>query len=201
MFTALQLADELKAIGEAEVAVGNPFAVDGMAPLGATDAAAITFSIPQNVNALTAGVTGDVPHEATVTPGAPILRIPLVLGDPDLYALISPWGQKGFGHSRRKRVTEMSLILIPQMEMTDTDPPTLGYDGTTWTPAAPEHMLTIWRGFFTFGDLTYNPADGGKTTVEATFHAMWAKSVNVPEGQKIATIGNPVAQGVTAFRL
>src|SRR4051812_38576771 len=98
------LTEALQAIGVAEVFVGDPLvtpsATTGMKSLGATEGN-ITVSLPQEQNRLTAPeLTGGVTHQATTTLGEVLARVPVIMGDPTLYARISPTGNASGGFSR-----------------------------------------------------------------------------------------------------
>lgn len=199
--TGFVLTDQLKNLGTCEVFIGSPFVSAGLTPIGFIDGSDIRVNLGERINALTTDVTGGAAHEATVTPEEPTVSFDLVLGDDALYAKIRATGLKGAGHSRRKPVATTSLVIVPHIEMTTADPPVITYATATWTPAAPKHALWLWRGYFTCGEKAYSPQSGGKTTAPVTFHGMWNKTANTPEGQKIYTIGDPAAQGVTGLAI
>lgn len=58
--------------------------------------------------------------------------------------------------------------------------------------AIPAHALWIWRASLGFGELGFGVEDGGREIVECTAQAMFSLNAAVPEGMKLAALGNPV---------
>jgi len=209
--TPFQLQDALRAVGVARVFVGDPFTVDGMEALGASEGE-IEVNIPEELNRLTAPeLTGGITHQATVTLGEVTIVVPLIMGDPALWAKVSAYGSgAGGGHSIPQNVVTTSVAFVPLSELGGG----LSYDGTTWTraagngvaaatgePAEPRNAIWLWRAVPSNPGFRSRYEDGGKVIQPVTFTAMWAQAEGIPEGHKVYTRGNPVAHGVTAFRL
>ena len=189
-----QLQAALDAIGDGELFIGNPFQVDGlgMASLGMFEGE-LRLEGGWNVNALTTERTGGAIHQATVTPGDIAIVGSIVIGDSDMWAKVSPTGTTGIGHSAPQPVVEQSVLLIPRRELP------ISYAGgppKVWTPAAPENAVWLWRAFIARGNIPFRLAEGGKAVTDIRITPMWYGGANVPDGQKLLTIGDPVAQGV-----
>lgn len=198
--TPFSLASALKAIGVAEVFVGDPLTTGGMSSLGATEGT-ISFEAPQTLNPLTAPeLTGEAAHQATVVYGAVRVTVPLILGDPTIFAKISPTGSKSAGNSVPQKVFETSVLIIPRAELGGG----LSNTGSNWTRtagngvaaatgvgAAPQNAIWMWRATPTFAALPFSYGNGGKVITEVTFTAMF--DVSKPEGHKLYTIGDPTA--------
>lgn len=197
------LSAALAAVGVAEVFIGDPFTNGGMSSLGAVEGT-ITVNVPQETNPLTAPeLTGGVGHQATTTLGDVNVVVPVILGDPAVFAKISPTGLASGGHSIPQKVIETSVLIIPRAEVGgslnwDTVAPgwarTAGNGVAAGTSAAggavaPKNAIWLWRAYPTFGGLPYSYGNGGKVIVEVTFHAMFFAAN--PEGHKVYTIGDP----------
>lgn len=199
------LAEALRAMGVAEVFIGDPLVAPsdptGMKSLGATEGA-ITFAAPQVLNNLTAPeLTGEVPHQSTTTLGAVTITAPVIFGDPLLWARLSPTSTASGGISRPVKVTETSVLLIPREEVGGG----LEYAVGGWTrtagngvaaagpgpAAAPKNAVWLWRATITMGEVPYAYPNGGKVIVTVTFTGMFDGTK--PEGHKVYTIGDPRA--------
>jgi hypothetical protein len=204
MISPFTLSEAIAAIGVAEVFIGDPMTDDGMISLGATEGT-IEFTPTQAMNPLTAPeLTGNVPHQAVATLDQVMIKCSVILGDPDLYAKISPWGAKGGGHSNPQKVAETSVLLIPRGEVGGG----LDWDAGAGTPqwvrtagngvaaatgaqAAPVNAVWLWRAYPMFEALPFQYGNGGKILVPVTFTAMF--DATKPEGHKVYTIGDPRA--------
>lgn len=200
------LAEAIRAMGVAEVFVGDPTVADGMVSLGATEGE-IGVEITEGTNALTAPeLTGGIVHQATTTIESAIITVPLIMGDPDLWARISATGEKGGGHSTPQPVAETSVLVIPRRELggglaNATGLPAAwtrtagnGVAGGVGAEFAPENAVWLWRAFPMRGRVPFRYAEGGKVITEVRFTAMI--DVSKPEGQMVFTIGDPTAQGI-----
>lgn len=197
MINAFALTQALQAIGDAEVLVGNPLVVAGMAPLGLIEGD-ITLETGYNINRLTTERTGDVAHQAQLTPGQVALTFSIALGDTALWAKITGTGAKGMGASAPVSVQETSALLIPKKELGTG----LAYNGTAYsgTPGvAPVNAIWLWRCFVTHGPIGYRYGEGGKALADVRIEAMW--DATKPEGQKVYTVGDPIAQAIPLVRL
>lgn len=208
MISPFTLTAALTAMGVAEVYLGDPMTSGGMTSLGAVEGT-ITVNAPQTLNPLTAPeLTGEVAHQSTVTFGAVTVTIPVILGDPAIFAKISPTGKKSGGNSIPQKVLETSVLIIPRGEVggsLDWDIP-----GTQWVrtagngvlaavgaAAAPKNAVWLWRAFASFGALPYSYGNGGKVITEVVFTAMF--DATKPEDHKIFTIGDPRTVTPTAI--
>lgn len=200
MITQFAFNALLKAIGVAEVFVGDPFTVGGMLPLGATEGE-IRGEISYSNNNLTAPErTGGIPHQSQVNLDTANIIVPLIIGDPDLWEKIMPTGEKGGGYSSFQQPEYTTVLVVPRSEMSAGG--TLGYAGgppKVWTPAAPQNALWLWRAFPTPGNIPYRFADGGKVISEVRFTGMFDAAR--PEGHKVFTIGDPVPAGITTLAI
>lgn len=192
------LTQALQAMGVAEILIGDPLVASGLTSLGAVEGT-VEFGVSQNTNPLTAPeLTGDTAHASTTTLGEVTARASVIMGDVTLYSKISPWGSKSGGHSVPQNVLTTSVVIMPRAELGGG----LAYDGTTWTrtagngvaaatgaAAAPKNTIWIWKAYPTFGNLPFQYGNGGKVSVEVTFHAMFDAAK--PEGAKVYTIGDP----------
>ena len=110
------LQQALRNVGNAEVFVGSAFA-GGMASLGALDGP-VGVDIGYSSNDLTAKwLTGNVPHQRSVSVDHARIKMPLIMGDPTLWAKINPVGTKGGGWQRQMPVQEMTVLVIPRAEL------------------------------------------------------------------------------------
>lgn len=189
------LSELVARMGKAYVYVGNPFVASSMTPLGVTEGEIGVdeqfqyneFKLPE--------WTGDAVHEADVDGQSLNVTVPVIMGAADHYNKVHPLGVKGGGRSAPMAVVETSALIVPIKEVGSG----LSYDGTTWTPAAPEHAIWIWRATLKPGRYAFKHADGGKVIREVTITAMFDDAR--PEGQKLYTIGDPVTQGIGTVRL
>lgn len=139
--------------------------------------------------------TGDAVHERNIDGQTVDITAPLVWGDATLYDTLAPLGAKGGGRSAPTAVVTRSVCIIPRFEVGTS----LGYDGTSWTPAAPAHAIWIHRATFLPGAYSFRNADGGKVMRHLTIEAMFDDTK--PEGQKLYTIGDFATQGITTYRV
>jgi hypothetical protein len=209
MITPFQLQQALRAMGVAEVFVGDPTIAGGMVSLGATEGE-IGFEATEASNNLTAPEsTGGIPHQATVTLESAVITIPLIMGDPALWAKVSATGSAGGGFSTPQRVQETSVLLIPRSELGGGLAYTLaggwtrtagnGVAGAAGAEAAPQNAIWLWRAYLTRGRVPFRYAEGGKVISE--IRATGMMDVSKPEGQMVYTIGAPEAEGVLGIVL
>lgn len=190
--------EALRSLGNAEVFVGD-FA--GTAPTNWTSLGAkegtISESITWDENKLTAPEhTGGIAHEITFTLGDFSVTIPIIAGDPLLWAKIEPSGTKdGIPDTPIDAVTT-SFFLIPRKELPATG--NMTYNGTVWTPTAPVNALFFPKAYVTHGDIGRPYENGGKSIVDVTFHPMFYALG--PQNKRVYVRGDPVAAGYTTFR-
>lgn len=205
------LTQALQAIGNAHLFVGDPFTASGLGALGQKEGE-LRFARSYQYSDLTAPeLTGDVVHQRTIMGVGVTVTIPIILGDPLLYAKISPTGTKGGGWSNPQGVVTTSVVIFPDSEIagglsnTDGTVPNWtrtagnGYPGATNTAAAPKHAVWIWRAVPENEGWGYTYENGGKQITEVVFTAMFDAAR--PEGQKVYTQGDPIDVGITSIRL
>lgn len=139
--------------------------------------------------------TGDAIHERLVDGQDLTVTIPLIWGNADLYDKLAPLGVKGGGRSKPEKVVPRATLIIPIAEVGDG----LANDGTGWTGgSAPVHSILLHRSTFEPGQYAFKHGDGGKVLRQIMVRPMFDD--NKPEGQKLYTIGDPFAQGITTYR-
>jgi hypothetical protein len=196
--TAFDLNTALSALGVARAFIGDPFTASGLDALPTEGEIAV--SAPQNLNRLTAPeLTGEVAHDAWVTPGQTTVTVPVIYTGAAQLAMLSAHGSASEGSNAPKRPTYTSLVLIPLKEMSTADPPAISYDGITWTPAAPANALWFWKVVPQRPDLRMAFDNGGKVIIPVTFEVFFDAAR--PAGHKLFTVGDPVAAGITTVRL
>jgi hypothetical protein len=185
------LDDNLVKIDKGWVFVGDLFTVDSLELLGATEGD-ITMAKGEEFNELIFDeYHGPAPEEVTLKGEKPIISIPLIIGNPDLWEKISPTGTKGGGYSTHQPVQTTGLVIIPENELIDG----LGYGpalAPAWLPApanATVNALYVPRGYFTSPGPTFRQADGGKAIITVQFHALRKKSL--AEGAQLYYQGDP----------
>jgi hypothetical protein len=143
-------------------------------------------------------LTGGIPHQATVVLEGYTITVPIIAGDDNLWAKISPLGTKDMAPDSPADVITTSGLLVPRDLI--IEPGGLSYDGAVWSPAAPDNRLVfIPRMYMTPGDISRPFDNGGKSIVEVTMHPMWFPAG--PPGKRLYVRGDPVAAGYTDFRL
>lgn len=196
--TAFSLADAIKALGVARAFTGDPFTASGLAALPTEGA--VSVSSPQNLNRLTAPeLTGDVAHDAWVTPGQTTVTVPVIYSGATQLAKLSAHASASEGYNSPRRPTYTSLALIPLIEMSTADPPTIAYDGVSWTPAAPLNSVWFWKVVPQRPDLSMAFDNGGKIILPVTFEVFYDNAR--PAGHRLFTVGDPVAAGITTVRV
>jgi hypothetical protein len=202
--TPLSLSDALKALGKAVPLVANNYTtVGGWTALGATEGPITVSGIGSaEVNALTAREhTGGLVHQATVLPGSPVINIPVLPGVAALWDTISPTGSADGYADNPPAVATKALWLVPLSAWNGIA--SIGYDGATWTPAdSPtrvENAILFMKGFFSFDDVVHQFDEGGKAPLTVHFTAMYDSAA--PAGKRAFIRGNPVAKGLTTFRV
>jgi hypothetical protein len=180
--------------------------------LGDTEGDIVIETNPQVDHLTTPELTGAAPHESDYSGEGPVLQIPMFLADPDLEAIVSPFGFASAGLSRRSQVAEHTLVIFPEgLFVTQgagvvPSEATLAFAGGAWTlggealSAARQAMLGntfwAWRGAFTRPTKTFHggAGDARKNIETATFTVM--HHPDMPEGHKLYTIGNPFPAGI-----
>lgn len=124
-------------------------------------------------------VAGDAPLKVTHMGDTIVVDLPFIVGNPALWATLSPRGAANGGSLIPEEVTYTSLVLIPENQLA-TDG-TIGYAATTWTPAEPTNALFIPKGYFTHParEFEYN-ADGSKKVTPVQF--VGVLDTSLPDG-------------------
>lgn len=139
--------------------------------------------------------TGEAVHARNVDGQSISITIPLVWGDPAAYDKVAPLGVKGGGRSVPQAVETRTVLIVPRSEVGEG----LEFDGATWTPAAPVHAIWLHKATFAPGQYAFKHADGGKMIRSIVVMPMFDNTK--PEGQKLYTIGDVNAQGITTYRV
>lgn len=195
MYSRVEAEAFMRAIGRASVGVGDPFTAGGLTPLGVTEGA-VEPNFEADFNDLTfPEQTGPLVHARSMRGESLSVDIPLIVGNPELWARVSPTGLAGGGYSGPRDVEETALVLFPQSDVpVDGE---LSYDGTAWSPGPPENALWIWRGHFSRMGPAFQDEDGGRTVRTATFQALYYAPN--PEGHKLFTIGDPTEADISVL--
>ena len=195
-FQTLEAA--LARLGKAWVLVGDPLTTGGLAVLGLTEGGISANMNPEIALRTYPEHTGNAIWDAKVMGYAPTVEIPLIEGDPDVYAKVSPEAAANGGHTSPQDVTTTTLVLVPELEFA------AGFEfdavGGSWVSpaAAPEHTVWIPKGYFLGKFPSFIPTNEGvsKGTGSVTFQGMLANSADWPEAAKSWIIGDPDALGV-----
>lgn len=179
------LQDYWRALGKGYVFISEDPEAGDWAPLGYTEGQ-IVANFNEEFNVLTFGeATGPAGHEAKLQGEDPQVEIPLVVGNPALWEVLTSHGGRGGGFSSPRDVLTVSMLIAPEREITAG----LSFDGTTWTPAAPSMAFWAWRAYFRRPSLTFTQENGGKSITQAT--ASLLVDTTKPEGMWLYYIGNP----------
>lgn len=194
MLTALSgISNYIKSMGQAYVFTGSATVAGGLVPLGATEGE-IHVEETFKYNDLKAPEwTGDAVHARDLDGQNVKIKVPLIMGDTTIYDKLSPVGVRGGGRSKPTAVTTTTLVLVPLKEYNGP----IGYNGTVWTPAAPQHWVWLWKAVPMPGKYGFAHANGGKIIREIDFEPLFDDTK--PEGQKLYSIGDPTTQGVTGL--
>jgi hypothetical protein len=145
--------------------------------------------------------TGGMLHKANVLPPSPTINIPVLAGDSALWDKITPYGSADGVPDNPPAVATKSLWLVP-LDAWDGIA-SIGYDGATWTPAdSPTRIanaILFLKGFFTHDDFSYRFDEAGKSITMVHFTPMYDSAA--PAGKRGWIRGNPVAKGLTTFRV
>jgi hypothetical protein len=198
------LSSALAALGKAVPAIGDWTTPGGLQPLGATEGPITEIGLGgANINKLTAVEhTGGLAHQATITPGDISVSIPLIIGDSTLWSKITPYGSGDGPPDNPAPPTETGLWLVPLACFSGG---AISYNGTVWAPAGIENTdlfknsILFGRGFFTHADVPHPFDNGGKAIVTVTYTPMY--DARLPSGKRGWVRGNPVAKGVSTFRV
>lgn len=184
----------LEDLGVCWVLVGDPLTANGLSVLGLTPGDISPAMNPEFVSRVYEEYSSQ-PVDVKLKGYAPTVDIPLVWGDPAVYAKINPTASTSGGHTSPQAITYTSLVLVPESEMES------GFEVTTgaWVqpPSGPSHAVWLPKGYFngafpTFGSLN---TENKNRTGTITFTGVLA-GADWPEGTKSWVIGDPIAKGV-----
>jgi len=201
VFQTLEAA--LNDLGQAYVLVGNPFSANGLSILGLTPGDITPAMNPQFQDRIYEEYSRQ-PVQSKLVGYAPTVDIPLIWGDPTVYAKISPTASAAGGHSTPQNVTYTTLVLVPLSEFGSAWEFTAGSPGTWVYPVGgPSHSIWIPKGFFegafpTFGSLV---TENKNRTGSVTFRGVLASASNWPDGKKSWIIGDPLDHSVTGLAI
>lgn len=172
---------------------GTASGLDGLGIVEGTVSARIesqfsTLKLPE--------LAGEAPIAARHMGDTIVVDIPLIVGDPALWASVSPRGAANGGSTTPADVTTTSLVLIPENQLASDG--TISYATTTWTPAEPTNALFIPKGYFTHPAREYEfNGDGSKKVTPVQFVGMLDTSM--PAGFQLWFQGAAaaIAAGVT----
>lgn len=195
--TKYEFAAALRALGDAEVFVGDWTTASAMESLGAVEGA-IRENITWTENKLTAPQhTGGVAHAITMVPNEVAFTVPIIAGDPDLWAKISPNGSSDGVADSPVAVTTTGVLLVPRSEIPDAG---IACTGGVWTPDQPfVNSLFFPKAYAVPGEVPRPYDNGGKAIIEVTFHAMYYAAG--PAGKRVWVRGDPYEAGYTTFIL
>jgi hypothetical protein len=160
-------------VGKSHVFIGSFLTVGLLVELGLCEGG-ISAKPTSKLSTLTLPeVAGDTPILVDHVGDTMVVDIPLIIGDPLLWAKLSPLGLAAGGVTKRRAVTTTSMLIVPESEMTGS-PLSIGYAATTWSPVtAPKHAIFIPKGYFIQPERGYEYNDNGsKKVIQAQFVAM-----------------------------
>ncbi|HET7321858.1 MAG TPA: hypothetical protein VFI96_05125 [Longimicrobiaceae bacterium] len=197
-FQTLEAA--LEDLGVCWALVGDPFTASGMSVLGLTPGDITPAMNPSFVSRIYEEYSSQ-PVDVKLKGYAPTVDIPLIWGDPDVYAKITPTASAAGGHTTPQPLTYTTLLLIPESEFVGG----LEFSAGAWVKPAGGLKHAVWfpKGYFsgafpTFGSLN---TENKNRTGTITFTGVLADAANWVEGTKSWIIGDPDAAGVTGLAL
>lgn len=190
-------------IGKAHVFIGSFKTSAGLEELGITEGG-INAKPESKFSTLTLPeVYGDDTPLAVDHVGDTItVEIPLIVGDPELWAKVSPLGRASGGVSKPTPVVTTSLLIIPADELGPDGSIACTVSGTpptaTWTPGEPKHALFVPKVYFPHPAREYERNDAGSKKV-TTVTAIGIQDTTLPEGFQLWWQGAAaaIAAGVT----
>lgn len=189
----------LNAMGDVTIMIGSVSVADGLGEFGAKEGD-VSVAFNQELNTLTFPEnTGPAVHDAVLQGENPVITIPTVIYNEDLWARLSPNGQQGGGYSTPQPTVKTSVVLIPTQDLVAAGAG--GYskpvDPGVWAPEAPTRWVWFWKCIVMRPDITLRNPDMGKSIAPVTIQVLHDKTR--PEGKKLYDIGDPVAHGVTGI--
>lgn len=193
----------LNDLGKAWVLVGDPFTANGLSVLGLTPGDVTPAMNPQFVQRIYEEYSPQ-PLDVKLRGFAPEVSIPLIWGDPAVYAKISPTGASAGGHTTAQPITFTTLILVPDSEFQSAWEFNAAAVPPAWVyPAGgPKHAVWFPEGYFegAFPTFGHYETDNRNRTGNVTFRGRLA-GADWPEGAKSWIIGDPKAHGVTGLAI
>lgn len=209
-FTLTDIQSILRAIGRGVVFQAEYW--DGTSPLALTHLGDTEGPIQFNPNGqmsyLTSEVTGPAKLQARFDGEDPTLEIPLVLADPDVRAIVNPFGTVSGGRSRGGPPVEHTLVIFPESLFIGTDGvAALSYtSGTGWTLGGEQlsaaqqeqlgNSLWLWRCVFSKPPMTFQRGDGEIAKEIQTVSVGVLYDDTKPEDHKLYTVGDPQAASI-----
>jgi hypothetical protein len=199
------LAAALEAIGNAHVYKGSFITANSVVPVG-QKLGRIDTRYAANWNQLRAEeFTGPMVHDEQMQGEDLSLTIPITVpADGTFWAANSPSGTRGIGHSTPQTPVDTSVVIIPDKEVggglkyaagTWTRLAGNGISGGTGAGVAPKNALWIWRARLSYGEASFDQANGGLMVVPVTVQAKYANLPGLADGYKLATWGDPSTIG------
>lgn len=189
----------LNAMGDVTIMIGSITTAGGLGEYGAKEGD-VSVAFNQELNALTFPEnSGAAMHDAVVQGENPVITIPTIIYNEDLWERLTPTGSTGGGYSFPQPTVKTSMVLIPTQDLVAAG--LTGYAKPVapgvWTPAAPTRWIWFWKVTIMRPDITLRNPDMGKSIAPVTVNVFHDKTK--PEGLKLYDIGDPVAHGVTGI--
>lgn len=182
--------------GPAEVFFGDASVAGGLTPIGLIEGDVVA-QIKRKFNNLTFPEhTGDAPIKSLTNVDGITVTVPLMLTDEAMMARLLPRGVINLGTDNFEPVVPQTLLIISREEVDpDTGLSLSAGPPQVWAPAAPKNALWLWKAVPSFDRLVWGFTDMGKRMVDVTFEAHY--DTTKPDGNKLATFGDPVLAGIT----
>lgn len=182
--------------GVAEVFFGDATVAGGLDPIGLIEGDVVA-NIRRRFNQLRfeEHTGGAVIKEKTQIDGVNV-TIPLMITDEAMIAKLLPGGVISLGEDNFQPTVPQTLLIIAQEEIDETTGMSKAVDPALIVPV-PKNALWIWKARPALDRLVWGFTDMGKRMVEVPFEALY--DTTKPAKHKLATFGDPVAQGITGL--
>lgn len=182
--------------GAAEVFFGDATVAGSMDPIGLVEGDVVA-NIRRRFNQLKFQEhTGEAVIKETTQVDGITVTLPLMITDEAMIAKLLPGGVISLGEDNFQPIVPQTLLIISREEVDEVTGLAHPLAGP-WAPADPVNALWIWRARPALDRLVWGFTDQGKRMVEVPFEAIY--DVTKPTRHKLATFGDPVAQGVTGI--